>query len=327
MKSKNNENPVRTTTLEVVSRAKDVVINKEKIKEVAETWIKEGVSSPCWLYDMHYVSKDEETMLTYYILLDSLNFCFWPSSHKKKKWYIVHERKQYNGYFGLSLTLRKFFETQKEKANFEYLKSISYKEFVSLLGGKGDLQLTRERSAIVRGVSEVICKKYKGSAIRFVESSNRKLSVLIPKIAQELPSFNDVAYAGSKKIYLWKRAQILGLDIYGAFEGKGKGYFEDPEYATAFPDYKLPQILRFWGIFEYSKSLAKRVDEEKLIKPGSREEIEIRSATVWAVEYLCDELKKYGRNFHAYEVDWILWNKSQEIKLDKPYHHTKTVFY
>lgn len=46
---------------------------------------------------------------------------------------------------------------------------------------------------------------------------------------------------------------------------------------------------------------------------------------VWPKDFHLQSDK--GKSFHAFEVDWILWNKAQEIKIEKPYHLTKTIFY
>ena len=124
-----------------------------------------------------------------------------------------------------------------------------------------------------------------------------------------------------------KRAQILGADIYGAFDGRGVGYFGDLDYLTTFADQKIPQILNHFGILEYSRKLSEKIRHKKIIKIGSKEEVEIRSAAIWAIEYLKGELKKSGRKLYSFEIDWILWNKSQTEKINNPYHLTKTIYY
>src|SRR3989338_562321 len=73
------ENPVRITTLEVVKNAKDVKINRDKIKKLAEDWIKNGIENSFWPEDFHLQTKDPQKLLDYLIILDALNFCFWPA--------------------------------------------------------------------------------------------------------------------------------------------------------------------------------------------------------------------------------------------------------
>ena len=58
-----------------------------------------------------------------------------------------------------------------------------------------------------------------------------------------------------------------------------------------FADYRVPQILRHLKIFEYSDHLAKIVDNNIELAYSSTEEIEIRAATVLAVELIMDRIK------------------------------------
>ena len=83
-------------------------------------------------------------------------------------------------------------------------------------------------------------------------------------------------------------------------------------------------ILNYFGILEYSQSLDKKINNKVLINEGSRQEKEIRAATIWAVELLRKEL--YNK-FYSFEIDWILWNKAQRMKIEKPYHLTRTIRY
>lgn len=263
-------------------------------------------------------------MLTYLLMLDSLNFCFW--SPTNTRWEIDHRGKQYTGYFGLSLALREFFEAHPDAAKLEYWEKISWQEFLHLLQGGKNLLYLKTRWQIVRNVSKYLLESY-GSFGDFISAADHTLSTLVPRIARELPSFNDYAFYDGNPVYLRKRAQILAIDVYGAFDGRGIGYFKDPEYATAFPDYKLPQIFEHLGIFEYAPKLRAKIAQQKLIRAGSPEEVEIRSATIWAVEYLKEELKKYGGSYHSFQLDWILWEESEKQKLRLPHHRTKTIYY
>lgn len=320
-------NPVRETTLSIASKATEVKINEDKIKELAAQWNRNGLPVPWWDYKKHFQSKDEERLLTYLIILDSLNFCFWNGA--AKKWKVNFDGQAYSGYFALSLALKEFFEKYPDRATLAHFDRINYRDFARIMQWGKNLLYLEERWEIVRRVSCHILKKY-GSTRNFILSAEGQLSKLIPKIATELPSFKDDLWHQGQRIYFWKRAQILAMDIYGAFNGsagRGLGNFQDLDYPTAFPDYKLPQILRHYGILEYSPTLEVLIKNRCPIYAGSKEEIEIRSATVWAVEYLKEALKKYGGLYHAFELDWILWDKSQKETMVLSHHLTKTMFY
>ncbi len=319
------ENPVRASTLEVVKKASLVKLNEKKIEELADCWLASKIEVPLWPKSMHLQTNDPQMMLDYLILLDSLNFCFWPKG--QSRWEIWHNGEKYSGYYALAIALKRFFEKHPEKANLNYLRKISFDEFRLWLQGGTNLLFLKMRWEITRRISDYLFWQYKGDSRNFLLEGKHRLALLIPKIANELYSFDDTAYYKGEKIYLWKRAQILAMDIHGAFGRKGLGAFKDPEYATAFADYKLPQILFHFGILEYAPDLKKKINGGVMLSFCAKEEVEIRSATVWAVELLQGALKDRGRKLYPYEIDWLLWNESQKTKMAIPYHRTETIFY
>lgn len=316
------ENPVRITTLFVVKNAKDVKINASKIKDVVDILLNEGLNSSLWDGDVYLQSENKREILDFLIILDSLNFCFWS---KKERWQIERNGKKYDGYYALFNALDKFFKENPDKTSLDYFSGISFREFKSILQGGKNLLFLKKRWQLVVAVSKTIIKKYKNSK-NFVASADRKFSVLVKKI-YKLPGFNDIFSYNGKKIYLLKRAQILANDIWVAFKGKGLGYFKDVNYLTCFPDYKVPQILKHFGILEYSPKLDKKIRNKILIPMGSSQEVEIRSATVQAVEMLRVELLSRGIDAPALKIDWVLWKKSKADKISCNYHLTKTIFY
>ena len=125
-----------------------------------------------------------------------------------------------------------------------------------------------------------------------------------------------------------KRAQILAADLHGAFDGSGLGRFDDLDQLTAFADYKVPQVLRRLGMLVYDESLSATIERKTLIQPGSTAEIEIRAATIWAVEAIRQALEQMGSRRTAYELDWLLWQAGQTPDgADHPYHRTLTPYY
>jgi hypothetical protein len=189
---------------------------------------------------------------------------------------------------------------------------------------------------------------WNGQAARLVECADRDAARLAQMITENFTSFNDIAVYESadaetrtraasprrrvvpsnyQEVRIFKRAQILVTDLWGAFGGKDWGAFENIAALTAFADYKLPQILRAWKILEYTPSLAKRVDAQIELGAGSREEVEIRAAMLWAVEILRDALARRGRALMSLQVDWILWEASQALAEMKPYHRVRTIYY
>lgn len=107
---------------------------------------------------------------------------------------------------------------------------------------------------------------------------------LLNILTNNFPNFQDHAIYNGHQIHFYKRAQLLIRHIYGYFHAKGLGEFTDIEELTMFADYRVPQCLTLWGIFVYSPELRGIIESKKEIPAGSAQEVEIRAATVVAVE-------------------------------------------
>jgi len=299
------------------------------VAELARRWRKKGLPEyDLWPKDSHFHSSDAKKLLTYLIVLSAGHFCLW-ASDGRRRWGMIKSGKKITGFFGYALALKRFFENRPHEATFEYFARISLREFKRMVGGGGGLQMLERRWEVLRAVSKVFLEGYDSDPTRFVELARGKSSKLVPKIAKELPSFDDSVGSDvtNSKIYFWKRAQILVGDIHLAFHRRGLGSFSDLEYLTALADYKLPQILNYWGILEYDAELADKIRQKRCLGAGCREEVEIRSTAIWAIEYLKEELAKLGIERTSLEIDWLVWNESKRIKMPAAHHRTRTIYY
>jgi hypothetical protein len=175
---------------------------------------------------------------------------------------------------------------------------------------------------------EALLAHWDGSLLTAIRAAHGSAPVLVREVVQHLPSFRDIAPWEGHTIRFYKRAQILVADLHAAFEGAGPGAFHDLDLLTAFADYKLPQLLRQHGVLDYAPSLAEAIADHRLIPPDSNAEIEMRAATIWAVELLRQTIAARGRAIPAYQLDWVLWQAAQSLPAGtEPYHRTLTVFY
>jgi hypothetical protein len=286
----------------------------------------EAIQAPHWDHTSHFFDGGEATV-AYFLVLDSLNFCFWPHSGKPK-WEIRHGPEILSGYYALSTSLKRAVESGAPIMDPGFLAELTLDQLIEILNGRGELQLLKARLNILNELGAVLLQEFDGKPHVFVEAAEGSALQLARLLAERLNSFRDVAEYGGEKIFFYKRAQILPADLYGAFNGKKWGTFRDIDDLTAFADYKLPQVLRHLDIFQYSEELGQRIDRMELIEAGSAEEVEIRGNTVWAVERIRMELEKLGNPLKASEIDQILWNMGQENAFRKrPYHRTTTIFY
>jgi len=319
-------NEVLETTRHVKEKSQQVTIDKQALVDFSRKLIEDGIEIPPWNYDYHFFDGGQETV-AYLLVLDSINFCFWPKPGADK-WEVRYKSEILTGYYALAASLKKALDSGFPITRAHYLAELPLGKLRQILGAKGELQLMEARADILNELGAFLINKYDGEAHSLVEAAGNSALNLVGLLVENLPSFRDEAEYYGTKIYFYKRAQIYAADLYGAFAGKDWGYFKDMDILTAFADYKLPQVLRHVGILQYSPSMEHTVDQGIFIGAGSPEEIEIRANTIWAVELIRQELTEMGKKLRAFEIDWILWNLGQESQFKaKPYHRTKTIFY
>ena len=107
-----------------------------------------------------------------------------------------------------------------------------------------------------------------------------------------------------------------------------------PAYTPPHPaDYRVPVVLREEGVLRYAPALAGAVDGRCELAAGGQEEVEIRAATVEAVERLSQRLAAQGRHGEAAALnsvvcDWALWEQGERnVASHRPHHRTLTVYY
>ena len=317
---------VLKTAQHVSGVSNHVRIRKEAIASFSRKVYEDGIKVPHWSRTYHFYEGGRETV-SYLLVLDSLNFCFWPASGETR-WEITFGSRRLSGYFALAASLTKAMKEGIPLKRAEYLAGLSLEGLREILGGRGELQLMEERVRILNELGHVLLEKYNGEASGFVEAAAGSAEKLVGLLVEKVTSFRDVAEYRGQKVYFYKRAQIFCADLYGAFEGTRRGRFEDIGRLTAFADYKLPQVLRHLEILHYDEDLAQRIDQMVPLVAGSPEEVEIRANTISAVDMIREELARLGRPLRAFEADWILWNLGQsEVFTARPYHRTVTIFY
>jgi hypothetical protein len=317
---------VLATAKEVSEQSSHVHIDRGALKAFSKMLLGRDVAPGTWAPQFHFRGAGE-SMVSYLLALDTINFCFWPRKDEPR-WEIPCESGWLSGYYALAVALKTALESGLPLANAEYLASLKLDQLRRILGGRGELQLMPQRLENLRALGELLLREYEGRASDLVQAAGRSAVSLARILAEKLNSFRDIADYHGKKVYFYKRAQLFAADLHGAFGGKEWGSFTDMEELTAFADYKLPQVLRDAGVLTYEAELASKVDQVIHLEPGSPDEVEIRSNTIWAVDLIWEELKQRGKDFRAFEIDWLLWTLGQSDEFRaKPYHRTATIFY
>lgn len=279
-------NKVLSTTKFVVSNAKYVSINKKKIKEFCKHFNESHINH--WLNESPFdlTKLNEKEGLHFLLVFNAISFSYWGDP----KWVIKYNNEEFDGAWGMISALGKAIENNIPILNMKYLSNISGKDFEKIVEGNVEIPLFEERLNILREVGKVVLEKFDGDFSVLIKKANNDAIKLLDLIILNFPSFEDSSLYKGKRVYFYKRAQLLISDIYQYFNGNSYGKLKNTNELTACADYKLPKVLRQLGIIEYKKELAEKIDKKIELYKGSEEEIEIRACTIWANEFIKQEV-------------------------------------
>jgi hypothetical protein len=335
---------VRSSCAIVVNALTAVAIDPAAIAALAGELAANQASPPEWDDAIHFHGRGDqatEQTIGWIFALDALNFCFWgQAADRGRRWRIASGGTIHDGYMALAIALRDAAQQGIPVWDPAWQATVDHDIVASLLRPAPDsvpIPLLAERVANLRELGKGIHSIDSGDHpyTTFVERAGGSAPALVRLVVETFPSFNDVARwtppdgtGAAIEVRLYKRAQILVSDLSGALQGRSAIDLADQDRLTAFADYKVPQVLRHHGILRYRDDLAATIHDQDLLPPGSRAEVEIRAATIWACELLRQRLASLGRSFTAAGIDWLLWNQGQALPATRePYHRTVTIYY
>jgi len=317
------------TTRDVLENAQYVFIDENKINDDISNKIserfKKGLDGE---YELGVnLTGNLEDDLQIIFIENSVNFCFWPNKGEPKwevEWPIGGE-KIFGGWFGLVNCFKRGIVEGVPILDPKDLRNITLEEARKFFRGKDgtEIPLLKERVDNLREVGNILQEKFDGKISNLLKESNFDAIKIVKSILENFPCFKDASSLDGKEVIFLKRAQICANDFAYVLKNS-ENEVTNLDKLTAYADYKLPQLLRMYGVINYEESLANRIDTLTEVTHDSREEIEIRSATIWAVELL----KQRIGILTSGEIDNTIWLLSQGIqKESKPYHRSRTIFY
>jgi hypothetical protein len=306
----------------VMRNAKHVSIDAENIKALSE----QIAGQLCHMSPTSWLPRDLSFSNSVFMLLiyNSVNYCFWnlPNS---KKWSVSIDNKDIGGSMGL---LACFNRVRNEHNFFEpsFWANIDENSAAGIFSK--DIPMFNERVVCLRNVGAVISKKY-GGINEFINMYHNDAMDYVTGLSEHFDAFSDYSnYDGVGRVYFLKRAQLFASMLNGWLLVNGYGGLKRVDELSAFADYRVPQVLRHYGVLCYDTGLANKIENMHLLCKDSVEEIEIRAATIVAVEKIKECIKKMGKLTSSADIDSILWNASQHVKHHAlPCHMTYTTAY
>ena len=290
--------------------SKHVTINYEKVDSMIESiksshgnyWLD---SNPYGIMDME-ISNIINFLLIYHTIGD---YCFWGDP----KWEIITENGKMDGSFAMIYLLIQKFKNDK---NFV----MSFAEFKELLKGNNEIPLIDNRYANLVKMNEVVDNNSFYEMIKGMTCDVDLLNIIVDKF----PYFEDVAIYDGREICFYKRAQLLVSDILHVMKVK-ENINVDYSQLIGCADYKIPQVMRCYGMLDFDEQLAQKIDSKEQLLENSCEEVEIRANTLAVIEYIYEKLDKKVMRMDINDFIWLLGQNKGSMT--KPYHRTLTRHY
>ncbi|KAI8147595.1 hypothetical protein BJV82DRAFT_507767 [Fennellomyces sp. T-0311] len=282
----------------------------------------------------------DKSTVDWIFLVDCLNFSFWSDVDTSDKCQPHPERytvslhgKAYTGYWSLCAAINRALAQGIPITDAAYYTSASRDELETVFASdtREPIPLMGERIAVIREAGHVLLEKFDGSFVNCIRQARQSASALLSLLTQHFPSFRDIHWFGGRQVAILKRAQILIADIWACFDGQGYGEFHDIDRITMFADYRVPQSLYSLGVLRYSDDLLARLHDHEMLPSGSRDEIEIRGNSIWAVELMVRRIKEIDPtvSVNAILIDFYIWDTAKELQdqMTVPIHRTRSIFY
>lgn len=214
----------------------------------------------------------------------------------------------------------------------EWLAQVDVDELAELFSGSIELPMLAERAEILNTIGATLVDDYGGAFHRFVRDCAPAAFAggegLVDRLIVEFQRFADVSTLDGNDVVFLKLAQLTVWLLHAALHGSGAFVVTDLDRLSAFADYILPVALGLMGVLEYAPELAAAVEAGHEIPRDSREEIEIRANTLFALGHLTDAINRRrpaDLQVIVPQVDYRLWKAYHATW--EPHHLTRTIMY
>ncbi|KAJ8047516.1 Queuosine salvage protein [Holothuria leucospilota] len=327
----------------IAENSSHVSINGEAVKDLANKIFQSLESNEYsikqWKQHTLHPKKMIKETVDWIFVVDTLNFSFWSETHEKR--YLVEFKgQQYSGYWALCAVINRAIDEGIPITDPSYYSKITDEQMKHIFRSASStcIPLLEQRKQHLHEAGSILLQKFNGSFANCVQECSHNAQALLKLIVSNFPSYRDVGMYKDKKVSFYKRAQILIADIWACFEGKTFGEFHDIDSLTMFADYRVPQVLNYFGVIRYSDHLTRALHNNEITSHGDPLEVEIRGCSIWAVELIIQEVQKKlkgnGTKFsgpvNSIIVDFYLWDYSKDYwraMKHIPIHRLRCTYY
>uniref|UniRef100_A0A5S6R3Q3 Queuosine 5'-phosphate N-glycosylase/hydrolase n=1 Tax=Trichuris muris TaxID=70415 RepID=A0A5S6R3Q3_TRIMR len=331
--------PPRSSGSFIAERSDHVRILPRGIRRVAELVCdaaKTGeLGQNLWLNCEAHPKLDGQSAVDWCFVVSVINFSFWT----KPRFTVRQNGATLHGYLAFCCVLKRCLEAGIPVTTPAYLAKVSYNDFCNLLRDDNGnvLPLMKLRWQLLQRCSQILLEEFDGTFLTCVKRCNNSAVELMKIVLERFLCFNDVALYKGTKVSFLKRVQILVADIYSSLQGEEPAAFKDIDQLTMFADYRVPQLLVYFGALEYSPALSTLLAKRHVFAFGDSMEVEIRGCAIEAVEKILEESRRLCEangvkcTLNAIVVDYFLWtycsDHRYEILSSALFHRCRSMFY
>ena len=346
-------NPVRESCRQVAGLCRNVRINQTKLKEFSERLRSEPIMHWTFQSPVQLSGLSDREMITLLFVFNAISFNSWGTPKWKVEYHgvegergtwsmllaikratnkgkeVTDQIKKFN--FPVTATFEGAFEGWDANRSIEngysshildpyFLAAIKPEQLGKILKGKdgAEIPLLDERTKILNMLGRRIISECNGDLGNIIDVSGRDVMSFVHLVLQTFPFFHDQALFRTVQVFFHKKIQLLAADLNNTFN-----MFDNMEMLTGCADYILPMVLRYFGVLEYSRELAGKVDSGIEIPKDHLDELEIRICTIEAIELL----RKLIPEINSMQINDILWLMKSQLPNKMQHHLVRRIEY
>jgi len=304
----------------VMRTAKHVAIDAAAVNCFAGRLVTDGIDVA---EDSLLFRGAQDACANFILVTDALNFCFWSDT----PWTITYRGKTWTRTFAMVAGVLRAIEREAAWLSADRWATATGADVARIFEGVGEIPLAGRRQEILNETGAVLRERYAGQFSYLVDDVGRDARALSARLAVEFPSFCDIARHPAGTVAFLKRAQICAADLHRTWTAQGHPGLRNLDALTVFADYRLPQLFRHECLLRLDAGLTGKIDRSEIIAAGSREEVELRAATVVIGDQLREAMCRAGAAVASWELDFELWRRARLPEVVIPHHRTLTHFY
>ena len=277
----------------VCENSKYVKINYEKVDEMIKKIEESKISY--WLDSnpFNILDMDLESIINFLFVYHAIgDYCLWGNS----KWEIATPLGKLDGTYAIIYLI---INRIKEQKSF----NLSFEEFKKFLEGNVEIPLLENRYKNLVQMNKFI-KLQNKSFYELIKDYDSDIK-LLEFIVENFKYFEDISIYNGLEVYFYKRAQLLTSDLLHVMESVEKKKV-DYSHLIGSADYKIPQVMRCYGMLEFTDELNEKIDNQIELLENSEEEIEIRANDLEIIDYIYEKLGKRYSKMAINDFIWLL---------------------